>query len=314
MEHQLYATPTPPNNSLYPNEIKWSHLTIKSTPAKIHKFLRILHHHPPTSRYFGIDEQLSPRPLQQGTSCYQRLIITSLKKLSRVLAASSRAPRVNLKSWRRPHVGEPAVLSRRKTLKTRRRALWTAREAWRRVAEATVYVNFPLDRERHRRQPFSLPLAAPLSPWKYRCYGEAIGNRACEIFSTCERVTRNLVTSPTRLPPSTNSLCVIACICPPPFLLFIINKSDFDLASSARLNIEQSIGQRFISKSEFFVNERFFVARGCWEGGVWISISRRICGVFRFAFYRGLSEKIYYWAKGILSRSRKRIGNLYWCK
>lgn len=230
------------------------------------------------------------------------------------MAASSRAPRVNLKSWRRPHVGEPAVLSRRKTLKTRRRALWTAREAWRRVAEATVYVNFPLDRERHRRQPFSLPLAAPLSPWKYRCYGEAIGNRACEIFSTCERVTRNLVTSPTRLPPSTNSLCVIACICPPPFLLFIINKSDFDLASSARLNIEQSIGQRFISKSEFFVNERFFVARGCWEGGVWISISRRICGVFRFAFYRGLSEKIYYWAKGILSRSRKRIGNLYWCK
>lgn len=64
----------------------------------------------------------------------------------------------------------------------------------------------------------ALPLSR-VSSWKYRCYEEAIGNRAYEIFSTCERCVavwrETSFTLPTRLPPSTNSLCVVGCISPP---------------------------------------------------------------------------------------------------
>ena len=68
------------------------------------------------------------------------------------------------------------------------------------VAEATVYVNFPLEGERvsRRSEPASY---AHVSSWKYRCYGSNRQSSVWNIFRvwTCHCAVTGKLTSATRL-------------------------------------------------------------------------------------------------------------------
>lgn len=122
----------------------------------------------------------------------------------------------------------------------------------------------------------ALPLSR-VSSWKYRCYEEAIGNRACEIFSTCERCVavwrETSFTLPTRLPPSTNSLCVVGCISPPLsltpslFPFFIINNRNRISISPRARKYEQPAKDLLIKANFSWMNVSLSCKR---EEEVWI--------------------------------------------
>lgn len=229
------------------------------------------------------------------------------------MATSSRVPRVNLKSWRRPHVGEePAVLSRRKTLKVDDVRFERGVKEWLKQQFMSIFRS-----AESGTGDTTLLSPPPFPPENIAVTGSNRQSSVWNIFHVWRETSLLHLLDFLHQPiPS-----VLSPVHGLPFYSLLINRISISprARTSARLNIEQSIGQRFISKSEFFVNERFFLSREVLLRGVWISISRRICDMLRFAFYRSLNENeedllTRYWAKGILSRSWKRMGNLNWCE